>query len=66
MKKKLKKQLEASPSTRALFDSVFNQMVETSKGHGYMMAKLEALRAENNSLREQINSLQGHKGLIAK
>ena len=66
MKKKIKKQLEASPSTRALFDSVFNQMVETSKAHGYIMAKLEALRLENNSLREQIKSLQGDSGVLAK
>jgi hypothetical protein len=66
MKKKIKKQLEASPSTRALFDSVFSQMVETAKAHGYIMAKLEAMRLENNSLREQIKSLQGDSGVLAK
>ena len=66
MKKKIKKQLDASPSTRALFDSVFNQMVETSKAHGYIMAKLEELRMQNNTLREQIKTLQGDKGVLAK
>ena len=66
MKKKIKKQLEASPSTRALFDSVFNQMVETAKAHGYIMAKLEAMRSENATIREQIKSLQGEVGVLAK
>jgi hypothetical protein len=66
MKKKIKKQLDASPSIRALFDSVFNQMVETAKAHGYIMGKLEAMRVENNSLREQIKSLHGDSGVLAK
>ena len=66
MKKKIKKQLDASPSTKALFDSVFNQMVETAKAHGYITAKLEALRIENNTLRDQIKSLQGDVGVLAK
>jgi hypothetical protein len=66
MKKKIKKQLDASPSTRALFDSVFNQMVETAKAHGYIMAKLEAMRTENATIREEIKSLQGEVGLRAK
>jgi hypothetical protein len=66
MKKKIKKNLEASPSTRALFDSVFSQMVETAKAHGYIMAKLEAMRTENATIREEIKSLQGEVGLRAK
>jgi cell division protein FtsB len=41
-------------------------MVETAKAHGYIMAKLEAMRAENNALREQIKSLQGDSGVLAK
>ena len=66
MKKKIKKHLEASPSTRALFDSVFSQMVETAKAHGYIMAKLEAMRTENAAIREEIKSLQGEVGMRAK
>jgi hypothetical protein len=41
-------------------------MVETAKAHGYIMAKLEAMRTENAAIREQIKSLQGEVGVRAK
>lgn len=66
MKKHKKNKNKASPTTRALFDSVFEQVVKTATENGCLIARLESLRQENSLLRGQICSLNGDAGVLAK